>query len=406
MIATHLALTNVRSIITAEFSFTPGLNLIVGINGVGKTTTLDALRECLSQFVRLANHPKLRVEYLQRDAVRSGARAWDVACEFAHLGNPYRYVSHVPSHANPQGGERRRREFIKAPGFSTGGAPGGRPLAVLYSANRSVPVQKWPTSIDEWRKPILGIKYGFTHALSDRELRLGEIAAWMKVQQALSREQRRRVLQPFADAVRRFLPGYENLRVGGNDGRSLLVDHDGATLPLRQLSDGERGILALVLDLARRLSQANPKLEDPLAKAEAVVLIDELELHLHPQWQRQIVHKLTTTFPRCQFIATTHSPQVIGEVSHERIHIMADGQVYSPTHSYGVDSSRILEEIMGSERRAQEVAHLLTELSQVIGAQQFDKARALLARLVEHMGEGDPEVTRMQTLLDFLEGKD
>ena len=318
MIVTHLELTNVRSVSTAELRFIPGFNLIVGINGVGKTTTLHALSECLSRFVRDANHPKLRVEYLRIDAVRSGARAMDVACEFEHRGNPYRYVSHMPLSTDGQEG-KPLREFIEAPPLSHGGAPGGRPLAVLYSANRSVPVQKWPTSINEWRKPILGIKYGFTHALSDRELRLGEIAAWMKVQQALSRERRRRVLQPFEDAVQRFLPGYQNLRVGGDDGRSLLVDHDGATLPLRQLSDGERGILALILDLARRLSQANPELEDPIATAEAVVLIDEIELHLHPKWQRQIVHNLPATFPSCQFIATTHSPQVIGEVPHERI---------------------------------------------------------------------------------------
>ena len=405
MIVTHVELTNVRSISTAEFRFIRGFNLIVGINGVGKTTTLEALRECLSQFVRFANHHGLPVEYLRKDAVRVGARALDVACEFEHRGNPYRYVSHVPSNTNAQGGGRRRREFIDAPGLSAGHAPLGRPLAVLYSANRSVPVQKWPTSIDEWRKPILGIKYGFTKALSDRELRLGEIAAWLRVQQALSKERRRRVLQPFEDAVRRFLPGYENLHVGGDDGRSLLVDHEGATLPLRQLSDGERGILALILDLARRLSQANPRLEDPIATAEAVVLIDELELHLHPKWQRQIVHKLTATFPRCQF-ATTHSPQVIGEVSHERIHIMADGQVYSPTHSFGVDSSRVLDEVMDADSRTQKVTRLLAELSQEIGAQRFDGARALLTRLVEHLGEADPEVTRLQTLLDFLEGKD
>ena len=76
------------------------------------------------------------------------------------------------------------------------------------------------------------------------------------------------------------------------------------------------------------------------------MLIDEIDLHLHPKWQRQIVDKLTKTFPRCQFIATTHSPQVIGEVGHNRIQIIANGEVYSPTHSFGVDSSRVLEEIM------------------------------------------------------------
>ena len=177
-------------------------------------------------------------------------------------------------------------------------------------------------------------------------------------------------------------------------------------MPVRQLSDGERGTLALVLDLTRRLAQANPGLADPAAEAGAVVLIDEIDLHLHPKWQRQIVHNLAAAFPRCQFIATTHSPQVIGEVEHDRIQIIADGQVYSPTHSFGVDSSRVLEEIMDADPRTKEVEDLLSQVSQRMGKQQFERARELLAQLVDQLGEDDPEVTRIRTLLDFMEGKE
>ena len=91
---------------------------------------------------------------------------------------------------------------------------------------------------------------------------------------------------------------------------------------------------------------------------------------------------------------------------HERIQIIADGQVYSPTHSYGVDSSRVLEEVMGSDPRAREVQSLLSAVSQAIGSQRFDPARELLGQIVERLGEADPEVTRIRTLLDFVEGKE
>jgi hypothetical protein len=93
-------------------------------------------------------------------------------------------------------------------------------------------------------------------------------------------------------------------------------------------------------------------------------------------------------------------------VEHGRIQIIADGQVYSPTHSYGVDSNRVLEEVMGSDPRAKEVQSLLTEVSQMIGTHQFDQARRLLSQIVEQLGENDPEVTRIRTLLDFVEGKE
>jgi len=90
----------------------------------------------------------------------------------------------------------------------------------------------------------------------------------------------------------------------------LLVDKDGQTFDLSQLSDGERSFLALICDLGRRLALANPELPNPLHGA-GVALIDELELHLHPKWQREVRDKLLATFPNIQFVATTHSPFII-----------------------------------------------------------------------------------------------
>ena len=93
-------------------------------------------------------------------------------------------------------------------------------------------------------------------------------------------------------------------------GLRLVVSKRGQQLDLTQLSDGERSLLAMMMDLCRRLSLANPELNDPLQGA-GVVLIDEIELHLHPKWQREIVEKLRRTFPRIQFVLTTHSPFLI-----------------------------------------------------------------------------------------------
>ncbi len=161
-------------------------------------------------------------------------------------------------------------------------------------------------------------------------------------------------------------------------------------------------MLALVLDLTRRLAQANPTLTDPAAEAEAVVLIDELELHLHPTWQRRIVRNLSETFPKCQFIATTHSPQIVGEVPHDRVQIIADGEVFSPSRSFGLDSSQVLEEVMDSTPRTADVHALLASISKVIGLDRYDDANALLSELVAMVGEDDSEVIRIRTLLDFL----
>ena len=417
MRVTRLELANVRAIEAAELRFWPGFNLVVGVNGVGKTTVLDALAVCLSDVVQRTNAHRGRVVRFKAEDIRMGADALDVACDIENgkENEPHVYAIHKPrAIAAPQArqaGKPRKQVhdtpekagFIgEAPRIATGNEPEGRPLAVLFSTNRAVPSERAPTG----RAAVGGVESAFSSALSDRWLRLGELEAWMRAQEALKPERPAagRILGAMEEAVTRFLPGFRNLRTSGEGvrSRSLLIDHDATTLPVRLLSDGERGVLAMVLDLTRRLAYANPEMKDPAAEAEAVVLIDEIELHLHPAWQRWIVANLTRTFPKCQFIATTHSPQVIGEVEHDRIQIIADGQVYSPSHSFGVDSSRVLEEIMGADPRTEDVKALLSKISRMIGDERYDDASALLAELSSRLGENDPEVTRIWTLLDFM----
>ena len=417
MIVTSLRLANVRAIKSVEFRFRPGFNLIVGVNGVGKTSVLDSLGVCLSRFVKHANRLDGRVEVLKLDDIRVGAAALTIECSARLSSDEHQYLIHMPREGSvPQQSKvgmpreqvhdtRGWGDFLGIPPTAVaGGDSGGRPLAALFSTKRAVPSARKPSEA----VAAGGSKAAFAEAFKNRELRIGELAHWMRVQEAL-RPQRavaQRALGAFEDAIVRFLPGYAHLRPDYGDRHRLLIDRGGYTVSVQQMSDGERGVLALVLDLTRRLVQANPELEDPIAESEAVVLIDELELHLHPKWQRQIIGKLETTFPRCQFIATTHSPQVIGELAHDRIHMIMGDRAYSPTHSLGVDSSRVLEEIMDASSRNQEVQKLLSRVSREIGRGRYKIARGSLAHLVDRLGENDPEVTRMRTLLDFMEGED
>ena len=419
MRVTRLKLANVRAIEVAELHFRPGFNLVAGVNGVGKTTVLDTLAVCFSAIVKHANRRPRYGSSFEADDIRFGAGALQAECDLECAGEKHGFLIHRfrdrnPQHAATEWSRENEKMYNSAaleefyggvPTNGTGGKPEGQVLAVLFSTNRSV------ASDRSSRRGAAagGVAAAFAGALSTRHLLLGEFAAWMRAQQALSSEwpAATRMLTGFDKAVTRFLPGYRNLRpTEADSGHSLLIDRGAASLPVRHLSDGERGVLAMVLDLTRRLAQANPTMGDPAAEAEAVVLIDEIELHLHPGWQRRIVGNLTETFPKCQFIATTHSPQVIGEVEHDRIQIIANGEVYSPAHSYGVDSNRVLEETMGANPRTTEVEELLKKVSQKVGEQRYEDARELLDELVGRLGENDPEITRVRTLLNFLEGEE
>jgi len=438
MRVTSLKLANLRALEAAEFRFQPGFNLIVGVNGVGKSTVLDALRICISRILPSMTESRARAMSFAISDIRSGFPFLDAELSLAIGLDEFRFTRRQWRETfaadDQENLDRLRREILnserprdrarnllreleESPSVSDSDAfapsqaelksaarsVAVAPNCVFFSTNRSVASY---TSTSKSRA-VGGKSVAYAEALVPRPMYLAQFADWMRVQEELARERSAgaRHLEVLRSAVVKFLPDYESLRPGDEDSSRLVINQAGITLDVSQLSDGERGVLALVLDLARRLSQANPSLDDPLSDGDAVVLIDEIDLHLHPKWQRQIVQNLTATFPRCQFIATTHSPQVIGEVEHDRIQIIANGQVYSPTHSFGVDSSRVLEEIMDADPRTQEVNKLLSQISHEVGKQRYDRARELLAELVSRLGDDDPEVTRIRTLLDFMEGE-
>ena len=404
MMVTDLKLANVRSIKAAELRFQPGFNLVVGDNGAGKTTVLEALAVCISEYVRAgAQGPDVRP--FKKEAIRIGAASLDVECGFVGNGSSYRFVLHKNRGqkegkkgflGNQPAGVSHVDEMSQPAGCADRAESEGRPLGVLYSTARAVPRERTPRS--------LGARsVAYKDALLDREVGLGYFASWLSMKQSIDVERNQQALTAVQSAVRRFLPGYDNLRLSGADDPVLLIDRRGETLAVRQLSHGERGILAVMLDLTWRMGHLNSELTDPAGEAGAVVLIDEIDLHLHPKWQRQIVRKLTETFPRCQFIATTHSPQVIGEIEHDRIQILTEDEAYSPTHSFGVDSSRVLEEIMDASPRTKEVLDLLAQIKEEIDEDALGRARKSLKRLIDLVGSDDAEVTRVSTLLDFME---
>ena len=139
------------------------------------------------------------------------------------------------------------------------------------------------------------------------------------------------------DAVRRAInqvfPDISNPHIELNPLR-LAVTINGETLDLMQLSDGYKTLLGLVIDLSMRMGLANPHLKDPLS-AEAVVMIDEVDLHLHPSWQQRVLADLLRTFSNTQFILTTHSPFVVEALNN---HLKRGKLGELPTQDKEIDS--------------------------------------------------------------------
>ena len=201
---------------------------------------------------------------------------------------------------------------------------------------------------------------------------------------------------------------FKNLRIKrerigdfGNFIISLVISKNGKELLIEQLSSGEKSVLLLIFDIAKRLILANPNNANPL-NGNGVVLIDEIDLHLHPQWQRDIVPALTVTFPNIQFIVTTHSPQVLSKVKRENIFILNDGKLVEENpYTYGRDVASILYEVFGVEARPKEIQKRLNECFRLLENEEFDKAIQIIKELTTVLGENDTDLMRAKLELEL-----
>jgi len=279
------------------------------------------------------------------------------------------------------------------------------PLAVYYSVKRdffNVDLEIIDISsfkqIDAYDQALNGIKIGF-HRFFQWFRSVEDLESEMLRD---NRDYRDKQLEVVKKAISSLIPEFSNLRVRRSPTLRMTLQKSGEELIINQLSDGEKCLLAMVGDLARRLAIANPGLEDPL-QGYGVVLIDEIELHLHPKWQRMIIPALTRTFPNCQFIVTTHSPQVISEVKPEGIYILkkTDNGIIAlrPESSYGRDSNRILEDLMDVPERPQKIQEKLLELFRLIDAGNLEGARQLRQQLAEKIGESEPDFVKADVLI-------
>lgn len=413
--------------------FEHDVTLIAGVNGVGKSTILHALAVVLSRVMPELTPSRSAPIYFTDDDINGNKSSLAVSVRIALNGQVLNAGVQRSRNADEQGDRfvlLLQPEAAAATTFAdalqgrtmTGDLEAGvketrvalavlksaarPPLAVYFTPKRQLPGQ--PRSLPEAKPFDTSIAY--SRALHDREVELREFMHWFRTQEKLGSSEPRRlkVLDALRSVVTELVPEFSNLRIQEQPRLGFAVDKRGQPFYLHQLSDGERGLLALVFDLTRRLSIANPESTNPIAEGVALVLIDEIELHLHPKWQRDVLQRLRDIFTACQFVVTTHSPLVLGEVPARCVRFLefVDGKVCvtEPTEAYGMDANRILQEFMGAPVRNRQVDGELKTLFELIDQERFDDARTAIAALEVKLGEAEPELTRASSLIRFLEG--
>ena len=408
----RLTMRNFNGFDACEIGFDPRFNLLVGDNGKGKTTVLDALSILFDSWVlgikgnekgggidpdqvRLKDYshagrfePQLPVLIRANGEIMGKDHSW--SRERISLEGRTRYVDakKVTQEARKAGQAVANNEEILLP------------LVASYGTER-----RWYESSHRAKRNSGEMREGYPSRLDGYldcnlfEIQETAVLAWIRAQYF----DKTAALTILEEAVAACIDGAASLSYSETY-KSVSIEINSKHELYRNLSDGQKVMLSLIGDMVRRAWYLNSHLgKDVLKTTPGIVLIDELDLHLHPKWQRRIIHDLKRTFPLIQFITTTHSPQLIGEARTHEVRILEGGKVYSPPHSFGLDSSRVLCEIQGAAERDPGIGARIHQIAKEIDAEHFDEARLLIRQLEEALGKDDAEIVRARSLIDFME---
>jgi predicted ATP-binding protein involved in virulence len=429
----HIRIQDFRGIDDLSLDFdSNNINVLIGVNGVGKSSVIDSLCLLLLEYVN-----KLREVFRERNQtivrVQAGSNTYHFNInDGSYLKEQKNELSIIRNGANSsilemlvdynhqnfkwsKSIERGDDKSVKVseesglvalideiiPSYSPNCSI---PLVLCYLVNRAV----LDISLDLSDTSNFTQLKAFDDSLTGAQAGFDEFFRWFRSLEDLENEERRdqpehrdHRLEAVRKALPKFMPEFTNLRIRRSPLRMTVFKQD-KELIINQLSDGEKCLLAMVSDLARRLAIANPCLTDPL-QGEGIVLIDEIELHFHPQWQRGILPTFASTFPNCQFIVSTHSPQIISDVQPEAVYILKQTPqgltAYHPVSSYGRDSNQILEDVMEEPDRPQPIKNQLQQLFHLIDDGNLAAAQQLKEQLEQQIGLDEPEFVKADVMI-------
>lgn len=425
----HLHIKNFRGYEDREFHLHPEFNLIVGENGTGKTSFLEAAAVAIGSWflgVRGYDSRNIRSRDIRivRDFVGSSYRELPQFPVVVKASGNFFYekASSKPSKISvspsiepiPITWERSldgpggRTTQIRAKRIKEvaedmanavyGGSPYILPLVRYFGAGRL-----WESVRDTGKKTVAGNKikaltdyndevdddpdvsdpfYGY-HMSVDKRCNPDDLIKWMRFERRaeIDEETKSIALRAVYEAIDGLLPNAKTVRYSLRLRTLIIHLNDGRRLTFEELSDGYRNVLAIAADLAIKAVTLNPKLgRRAFELTPGVVLIDELDLHLHPIWQRQIIERLRQTFRKLQFICTTHSPFLIQSLRTGEELIVLDGQPTADVANMSLEE--ITRGLMGVENsvvsnRYEEMKSVATEYLKEVDSAKIESKSEL-----------------------------
>ena len=405
---------NFRSIADQEIEFKPGFNLIKGENGKGKTSVLEAIAVGLGGFVsgledvstRHFNLDEVRTEFSKVGDGSYGKKHFvpvEVTLTADLYGQQFEWTRGKSSIKASRSTIQPRNICRKAEEMAED-ADVELPVLIYLGAGR-VWSQKREKSENVFRKQYFRT-VGYTDALveaSNVKLLMNwcvkmEQISWQKDTKIAEYEAVKCAVAKFMD----YMEESEGHKVFyDKQEEQLMYQSKDSILPISQLSAGFQSLIWTVFDIAYRMAVLNPSKRQNIAETKGVVLIDELDMHLHPRWQWNVIDALRKTFPNVQFIAATHAPILFASSKDVWLIDVDQNEIKYEYSHYGIDVNTSLEVFQGIKEIPKNVEDQVGEFYKNMDDENYEEAKKILEKLEQDTAPTHPLLVELRTRYEF-----
>lgn len=404
-----VSIKNYKGVKDMELEFTSGVNLLIGDNGVGKTSVLEAIAVALSGMLKGINgvptknilQSDIRFTVDEKGDASTGIQYWrpaEISCTLRTDNGEFHWKRY---REDEDGNTRTKMEddgIVKWMKNQSNDLDTVLPLLCFQSDARVWQMRRGDFG-KELKKKLNDRRCGYIGCL-DYSLDIKGIQAWcLKMElNAFQKKQEIKEYEAFKKIVSVFMQKISGLDYVpeiyySSQLEQMVYRERNMAMPISNLSAGYQSLLWMVMNLAYRLALLNPEKAEKWKEVPGIVLIDEIDMHLHPKWQWNIIKALEETFPNVQFVLATHSPIVISSCENEQLLMIAEDQeIIYLEDAYGYSVQDVLNFRQGTTEKPKEVKELDLQFEKAIDQDEWGQAEIIVEKMAELLGEDHADV--------------
>lgn len=401
---------NFKGIEKMTLEFSDGVNLLIGNNGVGKTAVLEALALSIQPyFSRMSGIikkgiTKKDVRFINRavgDASQRRVYCNPTTIKSKIVLNNVEYSSEAVKEDETSGTRTKYpQKEISEVGRYILNSQEFLPVICFFSTSRVADTQKIST-FTVGKNKLNDRRCGYIDCLNatlDRKALTDWVfkMAMVEYKKGMAISE----YEAFKKTVGTFMQKMNDLKEMplieySRDFEDITYEESGQKMPVNYLSAGYQSLLWMMMEICFRIALLNPEMSD-YSQAEGIILIDEIDMHLHPKWQWKILNSLHSSFPKLQFIAATHSPIIISSFKDARLLSIAENEVEDLGAAYAYSIDDVVEYKQGSSGIPQELLHLKNEFEEAFSLRDKESSQIALDKMRDMFGESNTEVKRAE----------